>query len=206
MDLKVKTIITGIVLLALIQACSKAPSPKTCSYGQPLAGDFISQEQTLIPLNTRNFWVYDDSSSHNGSGMMLNTSNFMLYIKDVYKAEERYSLEFNQWIPRLTLFGDSLYSTLMTPEAEKPGCFEYEPFLIRPQDTLYYHTATKTKIYQASGVISTRKGPIDYDYIYEITGASRFYLNDRIGIIRMELFDQDGNVIRSQTLNNYEVK
>lgn len=206
--MKFKYLYLFVLICTIEFGCKKDTTPvKNCTEINMNGFTYVGKTKTLIPLNQQNFWIYDDSVYNSQNKIMdLRSNNFIMYIESFSKIDEQYILYFNQFMPPISVFGDSIFSAISTPEFDKPNCYEYKPFLFKVADTAYLNEERTSKLYPAVGQIQTKLGNISYNYIYNNGNSLYEYINDSIGIIRYEFKNSDSTFIRTMTINNFEIK
>lgn len=195
-----------LLICLFCSACGKE-SIKKCNE-IPMTGlNYQESGKTIIPLNQRNFWIYDDSFYNNQEKKMnLRSKNFIMYIQSFSKLNEQYILDFNQFMPPITVIGDTIFTVDYTSSSpNNSNCYKYLPYLFRATDTVYLNSEKTNKIYPSKGQIKTKLGMLSYNYVYNNENSYYQYINDTIGIIRYENRNSDTTFIRSRTINNYEL-
>jgi hypothetical protein len=194
--LKINTFI--LILLIIAASCKKSESAKTCNYQPVTTGDFKNTTNTIIPINTKNFWLYTDSSLQNGS--MIPNKDFSLRVENVYKIGNYHSVSFNQFLPQLTIVGDSLFSTALTPESSKPACYELHKYLFNVTDTTVISSSDATTLlYSSKDTCHTNAGNFANNIVYSTGSSFRMTINAKVGILKIEM----GN--RTITLKSYSL-
>lgn len=194
--MKINTLI--LILLISAASCKKSENSKTCNYQPATTGDFKNPTNTIIPINTQNFWLYTDSSLQNGS--MIPNKDFLLTVDDVYKVGSYNSVSFNQFLPQLTIVGDSLFSTILTPESSKPACYELHKYLFNVTDTAVLSSNdVTTLLYSSKDTCHTNAGNFAGNIVYTSGNSFRMTINAKVGILKIEM----GN--RTLTLKSYSL-
>lgn len=187
-----RRLLIAVFALLVLNGCSKEPQDEACSY-VPTGRDYSGTAGTLIPMNTRNYWLYGDTVLDNPG-----RPDFLLTPKDVYEVEGHTSIAFNQFIPQLTIVGDSLHSTQWTPESR--SCHTLRPYLFNVTDTTALDPMSR--LYPDPRPCSTPAGVFSDNIVYQTgTGnAYRMTVHPGIGIIKVEM----GN--RTLSLRSYSVR
>jgi hypothetical protein len=202
-------IILTAVLFFVFTNCKKEkkePINRNCKEVE-WTGSFISTDTNcILPLGSDNFWMYDDSVRiQNDSFLTFQTKNWMLNIQKFYTINNNNSYKFNQWLGQLTTRNDTVFTTEYVTNLSETECYKYRPLLMKVKEKSYLNLDKTEIIYPESGSIQTNMGIIPYNYVYENGGALKYFINHKIGIIRIEII-VDNKIKRSKTLNNYKIK
>jgi hypothetical protein len=112
---------------------------------------------------------------------------------------------FNRWLPQLTLRNDTIFTTERVTDRSRPECYTYRPYLMKVTQKTILNDISTQSMQPANGIIVTKMGSIKYDYLYNDGDVQHYYINSKIGIIRIE-FITNGKIRSSQTLNSYYLK
>jgi hypothetical protein len=204
-----KAIYLFISLLIFISCEKNENLRKTCKY-EEIPFDINIQSNSIIPLNSQNFWVYSDSLWEDG--IFQNERSTLLKIDKAYELDGLKSLEFSSIIPQLTLRNDTLFSTIFTPEETSLNCYELlYPMFFSTEDTIQVNNAQSDKfVYRSSDAIETIIGTYSNNIIYKEEDIFEVIINEQIGIIKIYFFIFNANnqkiKRRTLTLKDFDLK
>ncbi len=187
-SLQIKNTIYLLLSLLCLVSCDKNNDlGESCNYEEnPLGVDI--QSNTVIPLHSRNFWVYTDSLWQ--EGIFEGEKSSLIKIEKVYDLDGRKSMKFSQIIPQLTLRNDTLYSTRLTPEPTFPNCYEIlHPMFFSPTGIVQVDDDPFAKfVYRSSNPVETPVGTFSDNIVYEEEDTFEVIVNEEVGIIKMSFF------------------
>jgi hypothetical protein len=182
-----KYYLAAFALLFIAASCNKSGDPaKSCSYGALTINDFKNTTNTIIPINSKNSWIYTDTNNNNGNTVV--NPDFLLKMDKVFNVEGHYSVSFNQFLPQLTIIGDSLFSTLETPESFKPRCYQLYRYLFPVTDTVKINDAEiQTMLYPSTDTCFTPAGNFPNNIVYRSDSNFRMIIHPGVGILKIEM-------------------
>lgn len=195
-----------VLMLTTCRKQSEEVATRTCNETE-LTGLFSKTDTNLLlPLGSDNFWIYDDSVRvSNDTLLTLKSTNFLLHIQKYFLIDNQKSYRFNQLLGQLTTRNDTIFTTEYLPDLAEPTCYRYRPRLMRVSQRTYLNADNTEELFPENGWIQTKMGSLPYQFVYNNANALKYYINDQIGIIRIE-FITDHKLKRSLTLNNYALK
>lgn len=205
--MKLRFIILTLFVLFLFTKCTKDKSiERNCNEIEWTGFFSPTDTNCLIPLGTDNFWIYDDSVRiANDAFLTFQTNNYILKIQKFSVVGGNKSYKFNQWFGQLTTRNDTVFTTEFIADLSEPECYKLRPFFMKVTQQTYLNPDRTISIYPKTGYIQTKIGNLSYNFVYDEGGALKYYINDKIGVIRIEIL-VDNKIKRCQTLNNYKLK
>lgn len=163
---------------------------------------------TLIPLNSQNFWVYTDSLWSNG--VLESERSTLLTLDKVYDLAGNVAVQHSSILPLLMLRGDTLVSAAITPTIDAPNCYEtYFPMLFKTEDSvLVSSTNTLKYVYPSTSVVKTEVGDFSNNMVYNDGGFYELVLNEQVGIIKISFYITFNSVKmkrRTLTIKDYDI-
>jgi len=190
-------LLAGILLLS---SCTKDGQPERCNVSyMPL--DYSVAGNSLIPVNTQNFWLYTDSVFSTATGVFEKTKSTLINIEAVFKVGDITYFEFSELLPPMTLSGD----TLLTITTKSDGnCYDLKKMLFPVTDTATI--GAMQILYPDNNEVVTPAGKFSGNIIYSDHDIQKMYFHPGIGLVRLELRSAEGKMRRSLTLKEYKVK
>lgn len=177
--------------LLFLVACRQAtPEPAGCRYAAT-GFDIDNNTATPIPIDSRNFWLYTDSVYNDTTGAWTRVQDFLLTPRNVYQVGTYASVSFNQFLPQLTIVGDSLFASSYNSSAA--SCYDLQPFLFPVSDTVALPGGSK--LYPASAAVSTPAGTFSNNLEVR-NGSYRMVVHPGLGIVRIEMGRRKMDLLR----------
>ncbi len=194
-----KPCLFAFALLLAGTSCNKGGDPpKSCSYGALPVSDFKNTTNTIIPIASKNSWTYTDTNRTGGTTAV--SPDFLLKVSQLFSVYGHSSVSFNQFLPQQTIIGDSLFSTLETPESSNPGCYQLYRYLFPVTDTVKVNDAEiETILYPSKDTCYTPAGNYPDNIIYQTDSNFRMVIHPGIGILKVEMG------LRKLTLKEYKL-
>jgi hypothetical protein len=192
-----------IVIIAISTlSCSKEePTGKDCQLTD--LQNFGSQENTIIPLHSQNFWMYSDSLWEVGTGNFESEKSTLITIEEIYDLDGMTAVNFSSILPLLTIKGDSLFSTLLTPGPSSTTCFDLLfPMFFATVDTVQVDTEPSPKIiFRSTAPITTPTGVYTNNIVYRESDFYEVIINEEVGIVKIYFFiNTSGTMQKRRTL------
>lgn len=190
-------LVTGIQLL---YSCTKDKHINCAVSPVPL--DYKKEANSLISVNTQNFWLYTDSVFNTETGGVEHVESTPINIKSVFAINNITYFEFSELLPPMTLTGDTL-CTVVTKSSD--NCYDLRKMLFAVTDTVVLEAGKM--LYPDNNRIETAAGEFSGNIVYDEDNVFRMYFHPGIGLIRLELRAAgSSNMRRSLTLKEYKLK
>ena len=190
----------GLLIIGLLLGSCTKDKQLSCEVSYiPL--DYSVEGNSLIPVNTQNFWLYADSIFNPAAGTVEKTQSTLINIEAVFEVNDITYFEFSELFPPMTMAGD----TLLTVTTKSDGnCYNLKTMLFPVTDTT--RVGDMQMLYPDSKEIVTPAGKFSGNIIYADHDIQKMYFHPGLGLIRLELRSAEGKMRRSLSLKEYKVK
>ena len=183
-----------IVVFTSCQDCEDDIVP-LCNY-QQLGFYSDTASESMIPINTKNFWVYSDSS-WNESGEFDSDRSTLIQFERIYDLGEVKVFVFSAILPPLALKSDTLFNFQFTPEIQSENCYDLlSPYLFQAKDLIVIEDSSSLAekvIFPSSDLLTTPAGDFSNNIIYQDGDFFEIIANKEVGILKISFFILDEN-------------
>lgn len=206
--MKIYLAVLMIVSWGMFSCNNEKETIKICKMTAINGFEYYNDANTIIPIDTRNFWVYEDSIWSVDGSTLDTVKSALIKIETVYDLHDgNHSLHFSSLIPPLTVGGDTLYSNESTWESTEPDCYKLRPKFFDVKDTVWIPGTANNYVYLSQDTVRTKVGDFTNNIVCMDGNVFEYIIHKDVGIIKISYSaDLSSKKRRTLTLKDYNIE